>query len=39
MSKFKEAKDKHEILEKIYIKAMDFKKVDQLYEKIIADYD
>lgn len=38
MKKFKEAKEKHELLEKIYIKSMDFEKVDLLYEKIVAEY-
>lgn len=38
MDKFNEAKSKHEILEKVYIKSMDFSKVDALYDKIIYDY-
>ena len=38
MNKFQEGKSKHEILEKIYVKAMDFNKVDLLYEEIIINY-
>ncbi len=39
MDKFKQAKTQHELLEKIYIRSMDFEKVDLLYERIIADYE
>lgn len=39
MNQFKEAKSKHEILEKIYIKSMKFDKVDLLYENIISNYE
>ena len=39
MNRFKEAKAKHEVLEKIYIKSMDFDKVDFLYERIIDEYE
>lgn len=37
-NKFKEASQKHDLLEKIYIKNMDFKKVNQLYEDILSRY-
>ncbi len=35
INSFKIAKEKHELLEKIYIKSMDFDKVDLLYKEII----
>ena len=37
-NKFKEASQKHDLLEKIYIKNMDFNKVDNLYEEILSRY-
>ena len=37
MNKFKEAKAKHKVLENIYIKSMDFDKVDILYEEIVTN--
>lgn len=38
MNKFKEAKSKHEVLERIYVKSMDFNKVNLVYDDITANY-